>query len=555
MEKAKIYISYSRDDTDTRLIKKLITDLNSEKYSIVYDQDEGQVGGRDISRFIADEMDEADYILIIVTPSYVKKANKPYSDKMRSHVEIEMDNIIKRSQRKKESLLFVLAKQEKESEFLPRKLDTMDYHDMSSDAHYERSLNRLRHSLDTSRDNSQKECDWDNVPISLIEKIDEDEVNIEIMCDGTPPRLSTRILYKDTVILLSHKQTTDLFLREYRDWEWANGHIKQFASDAFFMPIKENSVDQFLKCIHDNKENYIMNLRKYEVGYEVENYKMLDGVCAYKIASIDRSLWLELIDFANNYDWDNGKSEWHIFQRNYNYIHVYSPVISYNRNLNAGEHVIYRAVKDDSIQHDYVTVYVDISDFVDLNHKSISYINGKDRWGIRTAAEWFEKKFLPFARTKIKQSDVERFCKDTFEETFSRLQYFYMSTRVIVNNRDIEMLKETLIIFLSKVFAQNDLGYIRSKLGIETGNRNYDPQQASQEIVDFLNSMDFKNNVDENGANSSLADDILRCIKVFTDSPYRSILGINGFKRAEQLNNHLIDRMNEYELLLKYRDI
>ena len=68
----------------------------------------------------------------------------------------------------------------------------------------------------------------------------------------------------------------------------------------------------------------------------------------YKLLEIDLDLWNKLFEFSWEYDWDNGDSEWHIFNKNNLSIQIYN-----NKTNEVGIHATLFPVKEKN----RVTVY------------------------------------------------------------------------------------------------------------------------------------------------------------------------------------------------------
>ena len=70
----KIFISYAKNDTKMEEIKKLKINLQKDGFDIIIDDDELKTGD-ELTEFIENSIRESNYILVICTPEYKKRAN------------------------------------------------------------------------------------------------------------------------------------------------------------------------------------------------------------------------------------------------------------------------------------------------------------------------------------------------------------------------------------------------------------------------------------------------------------------------------------------------
>lgn len=300
-------------------------------------------------------------------------------------------------------------------------------------------------------------------------------------------------------------------------------------------------------------EEYISQIIEYEATFEADLHDKIEDKYQYKLIKVEKKFWEKLIEVANEYDWDKGKSGWHIFQMNQNIIHVFSPVISNNKNYNSGQHAIFYAYKDDNLRRDDVIIYIDVNDIEGYNYND-SKINKRDRWGVTTAAEWLINEFILFVCEKynfnIDDVIISNYKYDS-KEIFSEMQMFYMQNKAKVTKEEVKNLIKSLSYSLSKIYPYDSYTYMSSKLAIESINLNEDAQIIAQNIVKYINSNLFTNRISYYD-NNSLADDLLRCIMVFTDLYSTSKLNKSDYKYIISINKSLISKMEKVNLSNKY---
>lgn len=567
----KIYISYSWVEKENKSwIKKLCSDLKEDGLEIIYDMGVMDRETIDIDRFIQEGMTEADYIIVAITPSYIEKANKKrFNNEKKSWVEVECDYIRRRRHKEIKALIPIIMKKE-DSVKLPNLLEGLNYHDMSDEEHYEVELkrikqiifnkeNKIKENYDINYSNSNKNLENDikkNYTNRNIKQL-ECDINFKIIED--PIRISCDIIYGNSKFSFNHSQIIDLMLKYYNvELNTRNEESSQcLITKNIYIELPNNEYKKILNKIRQETENYINAIMKFEADFEVKGFKLLDKEFGYEILEIDRKHWNMFLDIANEYDWDNGKSEWNIFQRNTNYIHVYSPVISYNPNLNSGQHAIFRAIKSDILYNDNVKICIYIRDIINSDYSGYK-INKRDVWGVRTAYEWLTSSFIPLIcrckkleKEKIILNDYYTYAK---EDIFSEMQTFYMSYRVQVPVIEIIKLRDALCYCLSKKFPKEDYNYIAGKIRMFDIELDESPQIISERIREFLNSKKFEDEINKYGQNASLADDLLRCIKVFTDNYSKYKLNNDEVEYIKNLSQTLIKKMNDIKLLSKYKN-
>lgn len=550
-EKKKLYISYSwEEDGIEEWIEKFICNIGSD-IKIVYDKDRLYKKGADIDRFVHDNMTSADFIAIIVTPSYIKKANKLYTEGTpRSWVEVENDYILQRFHNRKETLFPIIAVNNENDIKLPNTIPTISYYDMSSPNKYIFELERLKKIICSN----SKDFKIKKTSSLLKEELNkENGVVLKVFCKGELPQLNAILCVGQNEIYLNHKEMINIFLLKYSNNSCYEHYTDSIATDIFKVNISKTEFDIIQKIINKNLYKYLKEIRYYEKKYETSQYPLSENGNYYKLFCVKKDLWNKLIKVANEHDWDKGNSKWHIFQYNLNMIHVFSPVISYNPKYNSGEHAIFRAYNNENIGDDEVDICINIDDLVgyDNNGQNISI---QDKWGVNTAAVWLIKTFIPFAlnnRVINFNSGLVKSYMLSNIDVFSKLQEFCAEYRCKVTKDEMEVLVQTLVYCLQKKYPVNEYNYIRSKLVIESLDLHQNEQKIANDIIDYLKSKRFLTRINDNN-NSSLADNVLRCIRVFTDTYSTSKLSEIDYKLIKKMNKSLINKMRIINLLDKY---
>lgn len=124
------FISYSWDSQEHKAwVEQLAQTLQTFGVNVVYDQDrDSNPMGGDISTFFRDSIQKSDFIVVIVTPKYIEKANEP-----RGYVGQETTLIQSRLENYQCRLVVPVLRSGTE---LPRYLYTKHYIDMRDDRQY-----------------------------------------------------------------------------------------------------------------------------------------------------------------------------------------------------------------------------------------------------------------------------------------------------------------------------------------------------------------------------------------------------------------------------------
>ncbi|MBU3157791.1 toll/interleukin-1 receptor domain-containing protein [Clostridium estertheticum] len=562
--KKNIYISYSWDDKGNiekvEYIVKCLRDTLKCEYNIILDQEIFNKETQDVNRFIADNIIDADMVIVFVTPSYVIKANKKddgYGNKkdQKSGVEIETGYILERKHNWEKSIITVLL----DGENVPKYLRQLSYIKEEVDSNIIQTLERKIKNFISEKD---IHCTYENKKnnenlqtphnLNLKNKPLDKIVDIEFICTGEPVRISGILLLDKSYVNLEHYQIINIFKKIVSENimnYFAEKNSFVFQCNYFRIEFKNyDSYKKFIMKIENAMDGYLEAVSNFEVKYEIYSRFPMDNNYDFKLATVNKNIWIQMLKFANSFDWDNGKSNWNIFQRNDYYIHVFSPVISYNDSYDACEHVTLHAINKSDFHSDDVYLYVKVQDMV--RNSKCNKIDVRKTWSINITCKWFKKEFIPlFCKKNNYLEDIIQIEEDREyyeEDIFSRAQMFYMCNKAEVGNEELNKLKEALIFCLNKKSAYSDMGYIKSKLGIQQNLTTND------DIIEYLNSNEFNKYLMKPNYNSSIADDLLRCIKSFTDNYSNHRINDYDIKYLSKKINSLISKMEKIELLGKY---
>jgi hypothetical protein len=159
----------------------------------------------------------------------------------------------------------------------------------------------------------------------------------------------------------------------------------------------------------------------------------------YKLIALSYSEWRKIVDYSMKHDVDSGNSEWHIFDRNYHYIKVYT-----NKNhakYDLGYHAFYHAEFSEEIVLSPELVSKDVCvtfEFLeDLDRRGLESINEKENWNVETAYNWFVNELMPkvLGRSVTKRKLIKD--KDNFFESNVFEKVCYCKNKEVICAKDI----------------------------------------------------------------------------------------------------------------------
>ncbi|WP_458414869.1 hypothetical protein ACNQFZ_08615 [Schinkia sp. CFF1] len=369
---------------------------------------------------------------------------------------------------------------------------------------------------------------------------------------------------KDILLTYNHKQIFSFFEKVQikgknyfisEKYNAGNNKFNFFLSNIL-LKLTKKEVNELLFIMDNYYFYYIRELKNIISFLEIDKFdESKEGILRIRILKVKFHLWNLMKKFANEHDYLNGDSKWHIFQLNWSGIHIYSPIISHNPRFDEGEHAYFNVEKTEDIIDDFVWVVLNLN--MSMHHDTkLEQYNEKNIWGALTAYRWLIEDFLPKISKEYKLDNIENYIDDydikSKLETLRRtiindLQMFYMSNNVSITDKEFESLKQALIFCLiKKELVLNEYDYILGKLGLRHSLQGNTSQEVIKYIIDFLKNHPFK-------SSSSLVDDFLRCILPFVDN-HRTKNNISEaeFEILVSNLNPLIEKMQNIEFLRKY---
>lgn len=268
---------------------------------------------------------------------------------------------------------------------------------------------------------------------------------------------------RDCMITFSHDQiinillqgmNTDISLRMRRFIVGIQNEMVciQFPNNRFFISIDE--VKQLCELIDSFGLDYISALQRIEKMLGISSFeKSKYWSKGYRLMKVDSNLWNSLVRFSNEFDYQNGNTNWHVFNRNNMFIQVHTEE-QHLRKIHFHLRLLAERCDDNFIpfvqSHSKVWIVWDIGHFE--NDPDLIHRDGY--WDAVTVFEWLSKEFIPYATAYYNYKFVKRskwsLKKPSFEDyknSLNKVHLFYPSSLQMNNdhitevNELIQMLK------------------------------------------------------------------------------------------------------------------
>ncbi|WP_312148150.1 hypothetical protein NST58_20365 [Paenibacillus sp. FSL R10-2796] len=231
------------------------------------------------------------------------------------------------------------------------------------------------------------------------------------------------VFVSDCMITLSHKQITQqLFLGLNTDYKLEkrgfivgkhfnlpNLYYIQLGNNRF--TLKEEEVEDLCKIIDDFGGVFVKRFQSIENKWGVSNFCEFDPYeCSVKLIEIKRSLWRKMIEFSWEFDYANGNSEWHIFNRTNGTIMLYP-----NR-------IILTRLEPENIESYHYESYMNPDETLWIKWKRYDnrLIKDEEPWTAEQTFHWLTEKFIPYV---VYYYELVNIKKRWFEKSMAFLEF------------------------------------------------------------------------------------------------------------------------------------
>lgn len=197
--------------------------------------------------------------------------------------------------------------------------------------------------------------------------------------------------------------------------------------------LNKNEVNQLCLIVDELAEEYLNSLINIENTVKSSDFaKSSQYQLGYRLIKVKRSLWRKMITFACQHDYQDGDSQWHIFDWNDVYIKVYSK--DSNERYDAGYHVF---LYPEQVECNYIEGFKNPDNDVWIVaklasgytfDKKLSDVNERKVWDVLTTYRWLTNEFLP--QVIIYENNKKEGFLDLFKEFDKRnidVKEFYES--------------------------------------------------------------------------------------------------------------------------------
>ncbi|WCM62423.1 hypothetical protein [Paenibacillus polymyxa] len=228
----------------------------------------------------------------------------------------------------------------------------------------------------------------------------------------------------------------------------------QFPNNRFFISIDE--VQQLCNLIDDFVLDYINALQRLEIMLGITTFeKAKYWSKGYRLMKVDHALWNNLLRFSNEFDYLNGDTEWHIFNRNNMFIQVQIQKQHLKKNIDLHLRLVAERCDDKLVPFNQgnskVWIVWDIGHFE--NDPDLIQRNGY--WDAVTAFEWLADKFIPYVIAHYNYKFVKRnkwsLKKPSFEDYKTSLnkEYLFYPSSLELNNDHISGVSDLIQVLKS----------------------------------------------------------------------------------------------------------
>lgn len=392
-----------------------------------------------------------------------------------------------------------------------------------------------------------------------------DRIKIEALLPSYPEREGSCLItfrslkIRECMITMDHRQIMkELFQGLYTDpvdelrYFIVGNHISekdvyyiQLGSNRF--PVTLSELKQLCKLIDNFSDCYLKLYQEIDRKIGTFYFNRSPFSSNYRLMKINRNLWNLMIDFVDEYDYDNGNTDWHIFDKNRFFIKIYSKEET-NR-YDAGYHALLEPEQDDNFMYDFIRpdqyLWIVWKPQNLLSYKNtLDSINERQIWDALTVYEWLSTEFIPwviyisngknnklFSSKRTNEKQYKNFLNDFKIEDFitsgkinssfdlgninkhhqllnvlNDLQVFYntFNDSIVFKNEDFKHLFAGLALIIKRSEGI-DYRYVNSKIGFTYGDTK---AQLYEEIISYISKIEYSIK------SSFFIDNILRCYVV-----------------------------------------
>lgn len=299
-------------------------------------------------------------------------------------------------------------------------------------------------------------------------------------------------------------------------------HSPEINKDIYYVdlsntriPLEKEEIKQLITIIDDFAAVYIAECRNLYLMLNRDIFEK-SGDKYVKLFKIHKKLWLKMIEFCREFDYEEGESDWHTFDSHSSFIKIFDKHKSEFRAF-----IVPKIEESTFLIHNSEDIWLTWTDEFFWENR-IEDIETNRIWSPLYTYHWLTKEFIPyviyysskkekrnFLNRKNKFVNFEEFRK-TFNienytsylpnitndncsttnllSTINELRLFYSTyCNAFYECKDLKNLYQSLIILLQKSdIDKSGIEYIKSKLNISNGN---DKDTIIHEIKNIKNNI------------------------------------------------------------------
>lgn len=241
----------------------------------------------------------------------------------------------------------------------------------------------------------------------------------------------------DCNITLNHKQIVDqLFVGLYSQAPYtkrgfivgtysqlSNIYYVQLGNNRF--TLKENEVKELCDIVDEFADEYIKRFKFIENKWETDRFLNFDASrFTVRLVEVDLNQWRKILDFTWEFDYANGESEWHIFNKLNNRIMLYP------------QHTITTSLIPVETKQDTI--------WITWERYDTSFVQSTETWGAMRTYQWLTQELIPYVEyyyANVKPGGISLFKKnvkfDEYKEGFRLENYIRNSYTAVFRPKQL----------------------------------------------------------------------------------------------------------------------
>lgn len=237
--------------------------------------------------------------------------------------------------------------------------------------------------------------------------------------------------------------------------------------------LSNDDIISFCEVIDSYGKKYIEAINNIEHLLKTKSFPLSKRENNYKLITLSNEVWYKLVKYAFNHDADNGNSDWHIFDRNWFSIKVFTN--KEHAKYNIGYHAFFNSEYDEDIvfYEGLASKYKTITwEFVEpLVNRDSSHINKRESWDAEYAYKWLVEEYIPLVLGKKTSAKVLKKKNKDIDDILRNSQFNYFNYLGDNKIQSIDDLVNTVMLLQMHYYSKPNNKYRVSKedlIGIYT---------------------------------------------------------------------------------------